>query len=309
MSVHRILGGLYLSSIEPINNEVNLKSEFGITHILSVLPGPVNSSYISQYIWKQIQVTDEETTNLIPYFPETYQFIDSALKHQGSVLVHCAQGVSRSVAVIVEYLMQKYNLSLEQALHAVKRRVPEAEPNPGFMEQLKLYKEMNFKVDQTNPDYQAFLKQNSLKMDPSGDNLREAVMAKIGNTPESKSTTNQDYRCRRCRQVLANDSHMEDHETPGSDSRQSQFIKTAPHSRRIISAEKASNNCSHYFLREPVPWMKEELEKSEIEGKFLCPKCSSKVGGYSWRGTRCSCGKWMTPAIHLQESKVDYIKK
>ena len=55
--------------------------------------------------------------------------------------------------------------------------------------------------------------------------------------------------------------------------------------------------------------MKQELDKAEMEGKFLCPKCSSKVGGYSWRGSRCSCGKWMVPAIHLQEAKVDYIKR
>ena len=54
--------------------------------------------------------------------------------------------------------------------------------------------------------------------------------------------------------------------------------------------------------------MKQELDKAEMEGKFCAP--NAPLGwGYSWRGSRCSCGKWMVPAIHLQEAKVDYIKR
>lgn len=68
MLIYRILGGLHLSSIEPINKEVDLKSEYGITHILSIVPGPMNDSYLKDYTWKQIEVTDEESTNLVPYF-------------------------------------------------------------------------------------------------------------------------------------------------------------------------------------------------------------------------------------------------
>ncbi|MCP8718429.1 MAG: dual specificity protein phosphatase family protein [Asgard group archaeon] len=318
MLIYRILGGLHLSSIEPINKEVDLKSEYGITHILSIVPGPMNDSYLKDYTWKQIEVTDEESTNLVPYFKESYEFINSALfkdpndkKHQGNILVHCSQGVSRSVSFIIAYLMEKYNLTFDQALHAVKRKSPDAEPNQGFMEQLKLYKEMGFKIDENNTDYQSLLKKISLNQDPSGEQLRELMMSKTesNESKENSIASSFELRCKRCRQALANDTHIEQHEVPGLESRQSQFIKTAPNSRRIISAEKASNVCSHYFLKEPVRWMKEELDKSEIEGKFQCPKCSSKVGGYSWRGSRCSCGKWMTPAIHLQDAKVDCIKR
>ena len=79
MLIYRILGGLHLSSIEPINKEVDLKSEYGITHILSIVPGPMNDSYLKDYTWKQIEVTDEESTNLVPYFKGSYEFINSAL--------------------------------------------------------------------------------------------------------------------------------------------------------------------------------------------------------------------------------------
>lgn len=186
MLVKRILGGLYLSSIDPILKEIDLKSEYGITHILSVVPGTMKESYFSDYEWKQIEITDEETTNVIQYFPESYAFIESALfqnsndkKHQSCVLVHCSQGVSRSATFIIAYLMQKYHLSIDQALHAVKRKCPGAEPNPGFMNQLKLYNEMGFKIDESNQKYNEILKSNSLKTDPTGRSLRDMIMEKV----------------------------------------------------------------------------------------------------------------------------------
>ncbi|KAG5420989.1 YVH1 [Candida metapsilosis] len=303
--IERILGGIYLSSIEPINNNVDLKREYGITSILSILPGPINETYTKDYHHKQIEATDEETTNLIQYFEECDNFIDEATKDQGKVLVHYAQGVSRSVTIIMMYLMKHYKLNIDQALHAVKRKCPQAGPNPSFIEQIKLYESMNFAVDENNAQYREFIKTLSLKKDPSGDNLREITM---NQTTTDSTQSLYDLRCKRCRKVLAHSTNIEDHQVPTSDSRQSQFIKTAPNSRRIISVQSASNQCSHYFFTEPVDWMRPELEKSEIEGKFSCPKCSSKVGGYSWKGSRCSCGKWMVPAIHLQDAKVDCIK-
>lgn len=191
MLVKRILGGLYLSSIDPIFKEIDLKSEYGITHILSVVPGTMKESYFSDYEWKQIEITDEETTNVIQYFPESYAFIESALfqnsndkKHQSCVLVHCSQGVSRSATFIIAYLMQKYHLSIDQALHAVKRKCPGAEPNPGFMNQLKLYNEMGFKIDESNQKYNEILKSNSLKTDPTGRSLRDVIMEKSGSPKE-----------------------------------------------------------------------------------------------------------------------------
>ena len=236
-----------MSSIDPIFKEIDLKSEYGITHILSVVPGTMKESYFSDYEWKQIEITDEETTNVIQYFPESYAFIESALfqnsndkKHQSCVLVHCSQGVSRSATFIIAYLMQKYHLSIDQALHAVKRKCPGAEPNPGFMNQLKLYNEMGFKIDESNQKYNEILKSNSLKTDPTGRSLRDVIMEKSGSPKELNEELLYELRCKRCRQILASSVHIENHDIPESDSRQSSFIKTAPNSRRIISVERAS---------------------------------------------------------------------
>lgn len=309
---HRILGGIYLLSIEPINSGVDFTKD-KITHVLSVLPGALPPHIKKNYIHHQIEITDEETSNILETLPKAMEFIDEALfcgaatekKHIGAVLVHCAQGVSRSVAIVVAYLMYKYKLSYAQALHAVQRKVPDAQPNNGFEEQVQLFREMDFKVDMSSQLYRQFLVTNCLKQDPSG--LLLSSLDLFG-TSSPRKPGSFHVRCKRCRHSLATQGEIETHEAPGAESQQSQFIRKAANSRRIVSTFEGSKTCSHYFMGEPLEWMRSELAKQEMEGKFLCPKCETKVGGYSWQGSRCSCGKWMIPALHLQSAKVDEMK-
>ncbi|KAK6200232.1 protein-tyrosine phosphatase-like protein [Scheffersomyces amazonensis] len=331
----RILGGIYLSSIEPLNQEEDLHASHSITHILSVISGPIphQSTYTSSpYTHKQIDITDEETSNILDHFDEALAFMHSAIvTSKSTVLVHCAQGSSRSVIVVMAYLMKYYKLTMDQSLYAIRRKFEGAviEPNQSFLQQLKVYETIGLSTEgaMQKPVYRQYRIELALKQDPSGQTVRDLNMfqftsdteleaetetereTEIETETEPQNTqTQSDLRCKRCRQTLAKSSHIELHDIPDLDSRQSQFIKTAPNSRRIISVQSAASSCSHFFLIEPLNWMKDELALGNIEGKFQCPKCQAKVGGYSWRGSRCSCGKWMVPALHLQTAKVDEIK-
>lgn len=300
----RILGGIYLSSIEPINQQLDL-TQYNISHVLSVVPGPLPELYLENYQRLQVPITDESLSNIIPYLNKCYDFMIDALgpnkAHERSVLVHCAQGESRLVTVVAAFLMKRYGLSRDNAIHAVIRKCPEAMPNDGFLRQLDLFKEMGFEEDNEFPAYRSFV--DGLA---SSDELRERFVAKLSSDHESRPLTFF-LRCKRCRHTLASSHHVELHDTPDEDSKQSLFIKTAANLRRVISREAASVSCSHHFLAEPTAWMGPEMDKQEMDGKLNCPKCDAKVGAYSWKGSRCSCGKWMTPAIHLQTAKVDKV--
>lgn len=63
------------------------------------------------------------------------------------------------------------------------------------------------------------------------------------------------------------------------------------------------NECTLIFL-EPQEWMQTE-KQGEVEGKINCQNCQFRLGTWSWRGTQCSCGKWVTPAFYVHSSKVD----
>ena len=55
----------------------------------------------------------------------------------GVVLVHCAQGVSRSATLVAGYLMWAEKLPCEAALATVRAARPVADPNEGFLLQLR----------------------------------------------------------------------------------------------------------------------------------------------------------------------------
>ncbi|KAJ9154369.1 hypothetical protein P3X46_027713 [Hevea brasiliensis] len=126
--------GLFLGSVGAANNKDILKSK-NITHILTVA-NTLAPAYQNDFIYKVIGVADKEDSNLRQYFDECFNFIDEAKRQGGGVLVHCFVGRSRSVTIVVAYLMKKHGMSVSQALEYVRNRRPQAAPNSGFISQL-----------------------------------------------------------------------------------------------------------------------------------------------------------------------------
>lgn len=127
--------GLFLGSIGAASNKDALKSR-NITHILTVA-NALAPAHPNDFVYKVIGVADKEDTNLSQYFDECINFIDEAKRQGGGVLVHCFVGRSRSVTIVVAYLMKKHGMSLSQAMGHVKSRRPQAAPNSGFLLQLQ----------------------------------------------------------------------------------------------------------------------------------------------------------------------------
>lgn len=51
----------------------------------------------------------------------------------------------------------------------------------------------------------------------------------------------------------------------------------------------------------------EPFIRDVTENVINCPKCTGKLGNFSWVGIRCSCGAWMTPGFAFLKSKIDFI--
>lgn len=73
-----------------------------------------------------------QSTEILPFCV----FTDEARGKNCGVLVHCLAGISRSVTVTVAYLMQKLNLSMNDAYDIVKMKKSNISPNFNFMGQL-----------------------------------------------------------------------------------------------------------------------------------------------------------------------------
>lgn len=65
--------------------------------------------------------------------------ITDTLQQGQSVLVHCAQGRSRSGTVVVAYVSRLHGSSIDVALRAVQAKRSMAQPNDNFMRQLEAW--------------------------------------------------------------------------------------------------------------------------------------------------------------------------
>ncbi|NXN33551.1 DUS12 phosphatase, partial [Nycticryphes semicollaris] len=203
------------------------------------------------------------------------------------------------VAVLTAYLMKTEGLGWEEAYAAVRAAKPDAEVNPGFQGQLKLYEAMGCAVDMSSPLYKRYRLEMLTERYPELQDLPREVFAVDPTSICQNPNTEVLYRCRKCRRALFRGSSILSH-TEGSG-------PTAFAHKRVTDAARlrgaGPGRCTSYFT-EPVQWMEPAL-LGVLEGQLLCPKCTSKLGSFSWRGEQCSCGRWVTPAFQIHKSRVD----
>ncbi|XP_042381231.1 dual specificity protein phosphatase 1-like [Zingiber officinale] len=131
----KIEEGLFLGSVGAALNKPALKN-LNITHILTVAKS-LDPAFPDEFIYKKIDVFDTPGTELDKHFDECFNFIDEARSSGGSVLVHCFAGMSRSVTIVLAYLMKKNHITLREALSLVRGKRPRVAPNHGFLTQLE----------------------------------------------------------------------------------------------------------------------------------------------------------------------------
>lgn len=140
-----ILPRIWISDLASAENGPLLAS-LGITHIISAMRDVVAvPSSFTRRNGKQMQLPldDLPFAELAGHLPRATAFMHLALDAdpRAKVLVHCAQGISRSVAVVCAYLMESFGWTPGEALRFVKSKRRVANPNAGFCAQLNEYAE------------------------------------------------------------------------------------------------------------------------------------------------------------------------
>ncbi|XP_056313953.1 protein phosphatase Slingshot homolog 1 [Danio aesculapii] len=132
-----IFDHLYLGSEWNASNLEELQDS-GVGYILNVTR-EIDNFFPGTFCYCNVRVYDDETTDLLAHWNETYNFIVRAKKNDSKCLVHCKMGVSRSASTVIAYAMKEYGWSLEKACNFVKQKRNIAQPNPAFMKQLAEY--------------------------------------------------------------------------------------------------------------------------------------------------------------------------
>ncbi|XP_017193161.2 dual specificity protein phosphatase 22 isoform X1 [Oryctolagus cuniculus] len=161
--MNKILTGLYIGNFKDARDAEQL-SKNKVTHILSVhdsarpmleMPdlhvlemeepqsSPVLPPHSAHGKWRQgvkylcIPAADSPSQNLTRHFKESIKFIHECRLQGEGCLVHCLAGVSRSVTLVIAYIMTVTDFGWEDALHTVRAGRSCANPNLGFQRQLQ----------------------------------------------------------------------------------------------------------------------------------------------------------------------------
>jgi protein tyrosine/serine phosphatase len=96
-----------------------------------------------------LSTIDQKRTIFTPKIPIDHQGLPQQQLTEvpnGNVLVHCRQGVSRSGAVIIAYLMRMFSLGYDVALAVAQTSRSIIQPNSGFADQLRLWHQLDYQL-------------------------------------------------------------------------------------------------------------------------------------------------------------------
>ncbi|ODM91974.1 Protein phosphatase Slingshot [Orchesella cincta] len=119
--------------------ETKLQIDFSKISCILNVTAEIDNFFPDMFRYMNIPVIDNEETDLLRYFNDSYRFISQALKEDKNVLVHCKMGISRSATIVIAYVMKTRNWDLPRSLEHVKKRRTCVKPNPHFMKQLEVY--------------------------------------------------------------------------------------------------------------------------------------------------------------------------
>lgn len=312
ISIDQIETNIYLGNATAASSISTLKT-YGITHILTIDSVPLlnNVSENPEFVTKYIRASDVPREDLLQRFEECLAFIEDAVNTPNKkVLVHCYYGVSRSATIVIAFIMKKYRLRYDKAFERVKAKRILTQPNTGFVQQLRLFHRMGFKIDKSDEKYKIYrlrLAADSIKKAKIlGNTFSDLIKSDPALTQETPEPIT--FRCKNCRRVLAAKSHLLTHNI----SQEITEVERLMHGTSLNSDHSDKSNehpkvvCSQAYFFEPIAWMHSCGIENNTQGKLFCPKCLRKLGSFNWvMSVKCPCGKQIQPAFYIMPSRVD----
>jgi protein-tyrosine phosphatase len=130
--VTQILSYLYVGCLESTHPK-NL-SELDIKLVISMNQSYIGTNKKIEYI--QAYIEDLPTEPIYQHFSFLLELINESIIKKEKVLVHCIDGISSSVTIVIAYLMIYCHMKLDDADEFVKNKHKIANPNYGFYYQL-----------------------------------------------------------------------------------------------------------------------------------------------------------------------------
>ena len=128
------------------------------------------------------------------------------------------------------------------------------------------------------------------------------------------------FKCGKCRKSLFNDKQLIlFHENSAKDTyshkrKKYNSVNTTECTSYFLNIERLIDNKNNNEEKKDIDFIEQfqlvmETHNMKLESSIIkCKKCSLKLGEFFAKGTQCSCGSWVVPAVQIVKSKVDKVK-
>ena len=114
-----ITQNIVLGGRDEANNKGILK-KYGVTHVLNVCK-QLDNFYPDDFVYRKINCIDNDQYDIVGDFESAREFLKHVESVKGRCLVHCIAGVSRSVCMILMYMMTEHHICLNQIYKHIKK--------------------------------------------------------------------------------------------------------------------------------------------------------------------------------------------
>ena len=129
---------LYISGYKTASTPCDLQN-LKITNIINCSGDLCENLCFSGIDYLTLNIRDNVSENIECLFFKCINYITEAKEKKGKVLIHCYKGVSRSVSVLISYLIYLNKWTYDEAFDFVQSKRAIANPNIGFYLQLKTF--------------------------------------------------------------------------------------------------------------------------------------------------------------------------
>ncbi|KRW98515.1 hypothetical protein PPERSA_00112 [Pseudocohnilembus persalinus] len=257
-------GAIWLGDTNAAKNLKALQNN-KITAVLTVAKNSgIKYSVNDNIMHRVIQAEDNISYDLSIHFQAISEFIHEQRIRLKNILIHCVNGVSRSVTALISYLMIKEFYSLEEALQICKIHRQIVKPNPGFMRQLMILDRDIFQANQ-RLKYKMNKKLNQNQLQYNSDNG-----SKI-NKSDQQITSKQEY---------IYDLNQEKYENIQNNKQIKEHYHKQSSQQKINEEEEQDKdqNTSQNLEEENLPVQRSNLrKKSKVLNLFYKDLCNNQM--------------------------------
>jgi len=121
---------------EGVARNRGILDENNITHVVNCVRSDVQNLFDRELSYLGLFLQDSGAEDILAVLYDVFDFIREAKDGKGNVFVHCSQGVSRSAALVIAYVMWREKQGFEVTRDQLKLRRGVVDPNVSFCTQL-----------------------------------------------------------------------------------------------------------------------------------------------------------------------------